>query len=42
MIIDPWGKVLKRAKHSTGSISCDIDLEKINFYRNRIPAMTKY
>jgi len=42
MIIDPWGKVLKRAKHSIGSISCDIDLEKVIFYRKRIPAMTKY
>ena len=42
MIIDPWGKILKRAKNSIGSISCDIDLEKVNFYRKRIPAMTKY
>ena len=42
MIIDPWGKILKRAKHSIGSISCDIDLEKVSFYRKRIPAMTKY
>ena len=42
MIIDPWGKVLKRAKNSVGSILCDIDLEKVNFYRKRIPAMTKY
>ena len=42
MIIDPWGKILKRAKHSIGSISCDIDLEKLKFYRKRIPAMTDY
>jgi len=42
MIIDPWGKILKRAKHSVGLISCDIDLEKVNFYRKRIPAMTEY
>ena len=42
MIIDPWGKILKRAKNSIGSISYDIDLEKVNFYRKRIPAMTKF
>ena len=42
MIIDPWGTILKRAKHSIGSISCNIDLEKVNFYRKRIPAMTEY
>ena len=42
MIIDPWGKILKRAKNSIGSISCDIDLEKVNFYRKRIPAMTEF
>ena len=42
MIIDPWGKILRRAKNSIGSISCDIDLEKVNFYRKRIPAMTEY
>jgi nitrilase len=42
MIIDPWGKILCRAKNSIGSISCDIDLEKVNFYRKRIPAMTEY
>ena len=42
MIIDPWGKILKRAKNSIGSISYDIDSEKVNFYRKRIPAMTKF
>ncbi len=42
MIIDPWGKVLKKAKHSVCTITCEIDLEKINFYRKRIPAMTIY
>ena len=42
MIIDPWGKILKRAKNSIGAISCDIDLEKVNFYRKRIPAMTEF
>ena len=42
MIIDPWGKILRRAKNSIGSISCDIDLGKVNFYRKRIPAMTEY
>ena len=34
--------ILKRAKNSIGSISCDINLEKVNFYRKRIPAMTEY
>ena len=42
MIIDPWGTILKRAKHSIGSISCNIDLDKVSFYRKRIPAMTEY
>ena len=42
MIIDPWGKILKRAKHTIGSISCDIDLEKVDLYRKKIPAMTLY
>ena len=31
MIIDPWGTILKRAKHSIGSISCNIDLDKVSF-----------
>ena len=35
-------KILKRAKNSIGSILCEIDLEKVDFYRRRIPAMTEF
>ena len=42
MIIDPWGRILKSAKNSIGTVSSFINLDEIEASRRRIPAMTEY
>ena len=42
MIVNPWGKVLKKANFSEEIISSNIDLREVLNCRDRIPATTNY
>lgn len=37
MIVDPWGRVVKKLKTGEGVITADVDLHEVNFVRQSMP-----
>jgi predicted amidohydrolase len=39
MIIDPWGTVLAQAPDTTGIVTADLDLDRLDLIRTELPSL---